>query len=432
MMMRNQRMMDRMRHQVVTRMMTKSRCCVRVEGISSSSRVSLPLSLLSYDVNSSNNSRWSSSSSSSVNVARTLPTRHSRHDMPLAASSDQLLNLDESLLKKVAGSLYSYPSALLQESSMEKERTEAQRLSEVTRQKVEYTLRGHACLIPHSLSYQDEEDESSSSNSNMSVVERVEQMVALLERAEEESRVFCELRVRLKSQLARHNHTNDDQEEESIWRQAKLAQNFGTSTGLSIEMYDLTLDAIAVASEQPQQPQQPQLASSSQLAQSILKRVLSHDSHKDDTATTNSTSTMTMAPTMLTFNAVLRTVANHQQQSSSSKDGLSLEQLLDIATETFQSMPRRNAATFTYMFQIYERHLPESKSRSNICYALWTQVCRDGLVDLPLMEQMKRTVQSDPDYHQWAQKELQSIADLPQKYRQNAKRFRYQKNNPIY
>ena len=61
---------------------------------------------------------------------------------------------------------------------------------------------------------------------------------------------------------------------------------------------------------------------------------------------------------------------------------------MDIATDTFQTMPRRNAASYKYMIQIYERHLPPSKSCANICYALWTKACRVGLTDQLLFDQM--------------------------------------------
>lgn len=268
---------------------------------------------------------------------------------------------------------------------MEVEQASLQELADASRQKVEYTLRGHASFLPGSLSYTTDSSGSSSNGReevDVSVEERMRGMVELLERAEKESRVVCELRAKLKSQSV-----SPAEKEDLVWRQAKLMESFGIQPGLSIDMYDMVLDAIAV-SNLPEGPA---------LAHSLLQRAVKE------------------SPTPLTFNAVLRTIANATATDTSTKE------LLDYATQTFVQIPQPNAASYTYMMQIFTNTLPESKSRANIMHALYRQAGVDGVVSNALFKTFEAAIQSDPDYQAWFQ-----TLDIPQSYRRNVRKYSYQ------
>ena len=346
--------------------------------------------------------RLSSSSSSigsvrkaTVASARSLPTRHSRHlPPPMAQSLEEALELHKNLVEKPS-SWYTYPTSFLKETD---DSWLVQQLADPFLQQVEYTLRGISSTLPHSI-----HSTTTTVDDTSTVQERVEQMIALLERAEHESQVMCELRANYKSQISTSSPSSEEGEEDSAeWRRLKIQQSFGIHPGLSIDMYDIVLDAIAASASSLPENKAPSMA------HDILLRVLDKTEQN----------TIMMVPTPLTFNAVLRAVAS----SSSIQKGQE-EVLLDCATSTFTRMPQPNAASYTYMMQIIGNTLPERKSRANMLYGLYTQACRDGVVSPQLQTTLQNTIQFDSDYHAFFQKDENKI--IPQKYTRNVKQYSY-------
>ena len=330
----------------------------------------------------------------SIAAARSLPTRHSRHlPPPMAKSLEEALEYHKNLTETTS-SWYTYPTSFLKETD---DSLLVQQLADPYLQQVEYTLRGISSTLPHSIH---SNTTTTSTTSNSTVQERVEQMIALLERAEHESHVMCQLRANYKSQIS--SSLEDDGEESAEWRRLKIQQSFGIHPGLSVDMYDIVLDAIAVsASSLPEAPS---------MAFDILQRVL------DKTTTT----TM-MVPTPLTFNAVLRAAA--ASSTSVVRGSKEHEVLLECATSAFTRMQQPNAASYVYMMQIIANTFPQQKSLANMLYGLYTQACQHGVLSQQVQSTFQTSVQFDSDYHSFVQAEKDKI--IPQKYTRNIKQYSY-------
>lgn len=374
-----------------------------------------------------------------------LPTRHSRHlPKPVCTDSAELDSTTESLLASRAGSLFTYEySGHTRMTDKADEYEAGLARSDVTTQKFEWTLGGHAAAIPGSI--------AAHSTVNIAAIgdtsKHLESMIGLLERIEEEGRVYVELRARIlnrqfggvdisnsanmdgssssdssdsdsgsdsdsSSDSDNETDTNTDTPQStSAWRIQSLINRYGAAPGPSIHMYDTLLDAIACCAE-AETTGQSHMTSLEYLtlADSIYERAMARH-HADGGPNANNKITV---PTLITHNAVLRicaaveydgtddrvrdaaldlaflvydalnspstTTSNRVSKDRGSK---SSKKAKAAATATNSGIyPQRNSATYVHMFHTIAKYLPPSSTRGNVAYGLWMSCTgHDGVLD---------------------------------------------------
>ena len=141
------------------------------------------------------------------------------------------------------------------------------------------------------------------------------------------------------------------------------------------------------------------------LARSVYDRAMAR--HRADGGP-NANNRHTM-PTLITYNAILRTCAAVEYNGESEQvrdaaldlafvvhDALNANAPTDAAstsnavsknkksttTNTTTSMPKRNSATYAHMLRVIAKYLPPSPTRGNVAYGLWLSCTgHDGVLD---------------------------------------------------
>ena len=416
-------------------------------------------------------------SSTTSNSSSGIPTRHSRHvPRPVCTDSAELESTTASLLASRPGSLFTYEfngaiyntnggkgstTSSSSSSSKADEYEAGLARSDTTTQKFEWTLGGHAAAIPGTIIAAASAGSTASTTSAASgnSKQHLDAMVELLERIEEEGRIYVELRARVLNQHYNDNNTaapdssssdssdsdsdadtdttsTSSAQSQSAWRIQSLINRYGAAPGPSIYMYDALLDAIACCAEQHAEQddtaEQDNTADSSSmpsmeylaLARSVYERALARH-HADGGPNANNRLTM---PTLVTYNAVLRTCAAVQYDADADADGSNEhEQVRDAALDlafvvydalnanapsdpastsnavsknksskkvnkakvtagttanTGTGMPQRNSATYAHMLRLIAKYLPPSPTRGNVAYGLWLSCTgHDGVLD---------------------------------------------------
>ena len=388
-----------------------------------------------------------SDAASISSAAAGLPTRHSRHlPKPVCTDPVELESTTESLLASRAGSLFTYEySGHTRMADKADEYEAGLARSDVTTQKFEWTLGGHAAAISGTIAADSTVNIAATGDAS----KHLESMIGLLERIEEEGRIYVELRARiLNRQFGGFDNdisnsadtdgpsssdssdsdsgsdsdsvSDSDNESEtapaqlasaSAWRIQSLINRYGAAPGPSIHMYDTLLDAIACCAE-AESTDQSHMSSLEYLtlAQSVYERAMARH-HADGGPNANNKITV---PTLITHNAVLRICAaveyggnddkvrdvsldlafvvydvlNSPSSTTSnrvSKDrGIkSSRKAKASATATNSGVyPQRNSATYVHMLQTIAKYLPPSSTRGNVAYGLWMSCTgHDGVLD---------------------------------------------------
>jgi len=112
-------------------------------------------------------------------------------------------------------------------------------------------------------------------------------------------------------------------------------------------------------------------------------------------------------PTMVTYNATLRGIANLCGSTASIGGGDAVEVGVEKAvvidqalargfaaynhlTHNDHGLPKRNAASIVYLLEIIGACIPTSRTRGNMTVALWHQASREGLVTTDLIRTIRR------------------------------------------
>ena len=188
-----------------------------------------------------------------------------------------------------------------------------------------------------------------------------------------------------------------------------------------MEMWDALLDSLAVSST----------ATSPLELKEILEHVLAR--HHQDGGPEYNINPYTV-PTILTFNAVLRTVANfpiHPQDNSTLRD-----EALEVAFGVYDEMRwhvDRNSATFQYMLEIVTKCLPPSRSRGNISFGLWTQAQRHHVASSQVLQALRQAhvPSNGEEFDEWLAKH-DDIRKTPLNWRREHKMKRYNQKSGIY
>jgi hypothetical protein len=326
-------------------------------------------------------------------------------------------------------------------------------------QKGEYVLRGHAACIPNSLHYysnnnkkKGDNDNNVDSYSSLSPAAHIGQMQAIVQHFETEGKLYMDQRRELlrSSSLTLYNQDNNsssssssDDDEESKQQQQQDDDNDDdddedcAGPGPTVEMWDTLLDSMAVTASRDTPSNMT----------SILQRVL--ERHAEDGGAERNTNPFTV-PTILTFNAVLRGVANTPYSNHNNNDDEIREEALQTAFGVYDEMRlhhvgtaaaadnnnNRNAATYTYMLQVVAKFLPPSRTRGNIAHGLWTHAKRNHVASKQVLEaltQHANVPSNGVEFDQWTNdNNNNNVNNMPLNWRKNYKMRRYNRNDETY
>ena len=362
---------------------------------------------------------------------------------------------------------------------------------------VEYLLRGYSSLLPSSIVHlQSPKSPShpinkygSSNNTSLATVlkeeEIVDKMIQLVERIENEGKVYVQLRSKLRSQLANldmnnHDETNntnhytnkntegtgtaneeenmvddenDDDERDANndatedsklgWQMTQIQSNYGAPPGPSSAMYDLTLDAIANIISKTSHPVS-YLNKARMLFQSALSRNELDQKQDFDTVNVHS------IPTSLTFNAFIRISSNVGVETNNKMS--SEEEIRDVAiTNAFMgfdavnhhNVVQRNSATYNYLIQTVNAFFPDCESKGYILVALWDKcTISDGVLDENILKSLLEVNSKDcgDKFHDWLIKDVRDVYNpkekngygFPMKYSKNKNVRKFDKRLDVY
>lgn len=351
--------------------------------------------------------------SSAAFVEFSLPTRHSRNlPPPVCRDALELNNLTAELQQ-----VKFVPYTLSQEDDLWE-------LNDTIIQKAEYTIRGHAACIPDSLWYK-----NGDSSSDGDPTEHVDSMQAILTQLQQQNNIYMNLRRQLRSQVAEYSN-DDDNDSDSSSSSSDDDESTTTSSssshskagpGPTVEMWDTMLDSMAVS-----------LPSTSPLAyKDILEKVLKR--HSLDGGPEYNTNPYTF-PTILTFNAVLRGVANVDY--SGEGDEMIRDDALETAFGVYDEMKwhaDRNSATFVYMLGVVEKFLPPSRSRGNIAHGLWSHATRMNVASSQVLDALHKAHKpsNGEQFDEWLEM-VNNIRKTPLEWRKKHKQLRYNRGSATY
>jgi len=337
-----------------------------------------------------------------------IPTRHSRNlPPPVCRDAAKLFDLTSELVE-----MQLVPYTLAHEDDLWQR-------NEIIIGKAEYTIRGHAACIPNTLlgkQHSDDDDDDPKYH--------VESMQAILYHLQEQNKAYMTLRRQLQSQVSTYDDDSSDSSSSST-KEDKESSDSGPSKtvagpGPTVEMWDTLLDSLAVTSA----------ATSPLELKEILEQVLTR--HHQDGGPEYNINPYTV-PTVLTFNAVLRTVANFPITSDTRK---LRDEALEVAFGVYDEMRwhvDRNSATFQYMLEIIQKCLPPSRSRGNVSFGLWTQAQRHHVASSQVLQALHQAhvPSNGEEFDEWLAKH-DDIRKIPLKWRREHKMKRYDETSGIY
>lgn len=359
-----------------------------------------------------------------------FPVSHSRHKLAPIAPLEILDSMSSEILSSPVGSLFSFDKDIDEEEND---------VAYVTREKLEYVLRGHSAQIHGSVIERtvnkDGNDNKMEDKVSLSVIDRASLMEKLLKRVEEEGEQFQKEAEQARMGLLVPATVDADGETPTVKKSFAPKQRLvdqtapipqqRSSPGPSTHMYDLVLDATATV-----------LASSTkddalallQCCQDVHDRAMSR--HILDGKETN-TNEHTF-PTPMTYNALIRAASNVPYNAEDDDDSsLSLrirDNALNMGLLTFDHMyhsdaVERNAPTFRYMLSILRKTIPNCRSRGNIACSIIVKACEEGVFD----EHMQRELREDncgggKEFDRWIPTIVDpDLKDLPAKWRRHVK-----------
>jgi len=341
-----------------------------------------------------------------------LPTRHSRHlPPPICRDVVELQDLtDELRYVKLK------PYTLSQESNV----WEA---NDVIIQKAEYTIRGHAACIPNTLWYLPLEVNQ---RNVLPAQHHVNAMQGILQQLQEQNKVYMTLRRQLKSQVTDYDsettfsHKERDEDSHHPQHTSTSDDDSMAGPGTTVEMWDTLLDSMAVSLP----------TTSPAEYKTTLEKVLLR--HYQDGGFEYNVNPHTV-PTVLTFNAVLRGVANTLYNG---EDPIIRDDALETAFGVYDEMRwhvDRNSATFQYMLEVVRKFLPPSRSRGNIAHGLWTQAKRHHVASSQVLKALHaaHSPSNGEEFDEWL-KHHDVITKTPLEWRKEHKRKRCYRSDATY
>jgi hypothetical protein len=409
-----------------------------------------------------------------------VPIKHSRKlPPPTCRDITELQEHTDHLLTTPLGSLYAYQDS--HDSNSNEALFKAWEAADTSIQLAEYVLRGHASWIPNSQYYSSDDDNA---KSPLTPVQHVQRMQAVLDRLQEEGKLYMELRQGRLTQKGKEaagtttttppeddsdsssdsssssdeesdtgdneKSTADSDESDSDDDDKKdhlsLARDYSKDfcpPGPTAVMYDTLLDAMAAATASPQSGSPTVCPWSPEDFASLLSQLL--HAHALDGGDLENTNEATY-PTMQSYNACLRGIANlpyttttiatddHANKTSASNNDDELRDqavgcsfgIFNTLTHTPSSRFSRNAATFAYMLQSVDKYVPTSRVKGNVTVALWMQASKLGVVNQSVVDAFvaAQTPSNGEEFVEFLETR-QNLQEMPQTWRRNAKSLQH-------
>ncbi|CAB9515724.1 expressed unknown protein [Seminavis robusta] len=344
-----------------------------------------------------------------------LPFLHSRKKLaPACLDPSELKDHTDKILQTAVGDLIPFPR---HHGTLDRSTTDegAWTIGENSVQQVEYLMRGHAAQIPGTLwqgwSNSGNGDTSGSSSDPLTCLEAMD---ALLERMAEEGTYYMQ-----------EDGVYDDDDDD-------LMLDFA-SPGATVNMYDIFLDSLAVTAEQVGDPRQFSARKASNLltarhAFDVFE--LLYQRHSLDGGEESNDNKFTL-PTQISYNAVLRTVANlHFDGQSEVHRDLAL--MVAFSTDNAMQQSKtleRNSATFAYLLQVIAKYIPACEFRGNVAHALWMQAKSSGVYNDQVMDAYFQAHEpsNSARHDEWLEKNLKGFdwrTEVPQRWRRRVQKYR--------
>lgn len=386
-----------------------------------------------------------------ADAPRSVPTRHSKYALSPVAPMELLREFTDDILNATPGTLFKYSSNGKHLNRVEEYHTSLL-VSDATRQKVEYILRGYSFLIPgsivelqlaHRSTHEDDGFNGRLTKSHVlddpkqcqgwrntrSAAHKTQgfiyNMMELIDRIEVEGDMYVELCSKYHGQLA-HVYNSctifgssnsgrnllsgvDDEDSTSTDEEKKdrgikqTTLSFGSPPGLSTAMFDLVMDAIAVSISlgRIDDPKKA-IGMCKQTTQRVLARhsldliseKIEHVANKGtNTTITKINANVHSRPTHMTFNALIRAAASARYNG---KDDELRDVAIDAAFFAYDAMynhtgtgVQRNSATYKYMLETVSKFLPISPSRGNIAYTMFYKATfEDAVLDEGILKSL--------------------------------------------
>jgi len=213
----------------------------------------------------------------------------------------------------------------------------------------------------------------------------------------------------------------DDQEKQRQKRQLGAGNDDFAMPGVTTEMYDTILDAMACAAQVSLEAAGTlQSNNSSSESQSFLQMLEPDDLYRVAGAAWKAHDLNNQynagefffpstTPTMVTYNATLRGIgnlcliatANDEQKGLITDQGMAHGfGVYNFLTHNDHGLPKRNAASIVYLLKIIQACIPQSRTRGNMTVALWHQASMEGLVTTELIQSIKdlHNVSNGPEF----------------------------------
>jgi len=347
------------------------------------------------------------------------------------------------------------------------------------RENVEYLMRGHAACIPDSylqrqailLADPDRKQrflnnnkirvswenpnfsvlkESTSQNQNnpnlRAAQSHLHSMTQILERLEEEARLFWVKKHGSKLMVSDSNNNPDkenDQDEKEVPEseitkldEKAMFKTHGPPPGPTTAMYDLLLDANAACMKliDPKIHGYEFVFKTLEQGKALQERALWR--YRLDGGPAN-TSPLTL-PTPMTFNAVLACVSNIPYKHGDNE--MVRDEAIDLAFGVYTDMNdfhrddqaiARNAATYVYMLRCVHKFIPDSRSKGNIAYGIFCHASQeDRVVNQQVWDVITKEYPNDcggPDFQSFqnAHSMWTRVQQLPMFWRQHNTKRRY-------
>lgn len=368
------------------------------------------------------NRRFISNAASGQNLK--IPTRHSRHLPPPACLQiDQLRDVTDEILESSPGSLIPY------NPSSRDDAWHAWDLGDVTIQKVEWLIRGYSAQVENTQMHKQYAIES-----NEDPRKCIDQMMKLVQKMEEEGKMYMDLRLKMRSQLAIED--GKDPDEDLSWRNKDVemdkerlngqssdgdrGQAFA-SPGQTIGMFDTLFDTMSMVTDH----------NTPATVGNIIKRIEERFQQDGGLAYNINPSTV---PTQMTWNAGLRAIANTNNSCEKTRDD-ALTSAFSIFDHLGDANAKRNGATYTFMVQIVAKYIPPSEISANVAHALWHLAKEDKVINKNLMKAMEIIDSGGYErYEQFITENVRgkTIEDIPQDWKMSGISLRYASEDDTY
>mmetsp|Transcript_30949 Transcript_30949/g.47199 ORF Transcript_30949/g.47199 Transcript_30949/m.47199 type:complete len:399 (+) Transcript_30949:3-1199(+) len=338
-----------------------------------------------------------------------IPTRHSRHLPPPACLLiDQLRDTTDEILENSPGFLIPY------NSSQRDDAWHAWDLADITVQKVEWLIRGYSAQVENTQMHKQYSIEP-----NEDPRKCVEQILKLVEKMEEEGKMFMDLRSKMRSQLAVEERKDPD--EDLSWKNRDIEINKEANNGQSsdisrgqafaspgqtIAMFDTLLDTMSMVTDD----------NTPATVGNIVKRI--EERFQQDGGLAYNVNPNTV-PTQMTWNAGLRAIANTDNSCEKTRDD-ALTSAFSIFHHLGDANVKRNSATYAFMVQIVAKYIPPSEISANVAHGLWHLAKEDQVINKNLMKAMELIDSGGYKKHEQFMTENvrgKTIEDIPQDWR---------------